>query len=41
MLAPTDPDVRRIYTDGDTVALFDAEGTARDGKPYRNAYTWY
>ena len=36
------PIVRRIYTDGDTViALFDAEGTARDGKPYRNTYTWY
>lgn len=36
------PTVRRIYTDGDTViALFDAEGTARDGKPYRNTYTWY
>jgi ketosteroid isomerase-like protein len=36
------PSVRRIYADGDTViALFDAEGTARDGKPYRNTYTWY
>lgn len=36
------PRVRRIYADGDTViALFDAEGTARDGKPYRNTYTWY
>jgi ketosteroid isomerase-like protein len=36
------PTVRRIYVDGDTViALFDAEGTARDGKPYRNTYTWY
>lgn len=36
------PTVRRIYADGDTViALFDAEGTARDGKPYRNTYTWY
>jgi ketosteroid isomerase-like protein len=36
------PTVRRIYTDGDTViALFDAEGTARDGKPYKNTYTWY
>jgi ketosteroid isomerase-like protein len=23
------------------IALFDAEGTARDGKPYRNTYTWY
>ena len=36
------PTVRRMYADGDTViALFDAEGTARDGKPYRNTYTWY
>jgi uncharacterized protein len=36
------PTVRAIYADGDTViALFDAEGTARDGKPYRNTYSWY
>jgi uncharacterized protein len=36
------PSMRHIYVDGDTViALFDAEGTARDGKPYRNTYTWY
>lgn len=36
------PTVRQLYADGDTViALFDAEGTARDGKPYRNTYTWY
>jgi uncharacterized protein len=36
------PTVRAIYADGDMViALFDAEGTARDGKPYRNTYTWY
>ena len=36
------PSVRAIYADGDMViALFDAEGTARDGKPYRNTYTWY
>lgn len=36
------PSVRRLYADGDTViALFDAEGTARDGQPYRNTYTWY
>jgi ketosteroid isomerase-like protein len=33
---------RGIYADGDMViALFDAEGTARDGKPYRNTYSWY
>ncbi|HYO84135.1 MAG TPA: nuclear transport factor 2 family protein [Bryobacteraceae bacterium] len=36
------PQVRGIYTDGDMViALFDAEAMARDGKPYRNTYTWY
>ncbi|MEW6273256.1 MAG: nuclear transport factor 2 family protein [Thermodesulfobacteriota bacterium] len=36
------PSVRALYADGDMViALFDAEGTARDGKPYRNTYTWY
>lgn len=36
------PDVRGIYTDGDMViAFFDAEAIARDGKPYRNTYTWY
>src|SRR5262245_30121506 len=36
------PTVRAIYADGDTViALFDAEATARDGKPYRNTYSWY
>jgi len=36
------PSVRAIYADGDMViALFDAEGTARDGKPYKNTYTWY
>lgn len=36
------PSVRGLYTDGDMViALFDAEATARDGKPYKNTYTWY
>lgn len=36
------PAVRALYTDGDMViALFDAEATARDGKPYKNTYTWY
>ena len=36
------PTVRGIYADGDMViALFDAEATARDGKPYKNTYTWY
>jgi ketosteroid isomerase-like protein len=36
------PTVRDIYSDNDMViALFDAEATARDGKPYKNTYTWY
>jgi ketosteroid isomerase-like protein len=36
------PTVRNIYADGDTViALFDAEGMACDGKPYKNTYSWY
>ena len=36
------PTVRGIYADGDMViALFDGQGTARDGKPYTNTYTWY
>lgn len=36
------PNVHRLYTDGDTViALFDAKGIARDGKPYANSYAWF
>ncbi len=36
------PVVRRLFAEGDTViALFDAEGVANDGEPYRNTYTWY
>jgi ketosteroid isomerase-like protein len=39
---PLAPTVRDIYADGDMViALFDGEATARDGKPYKNTYTWY
>lgn len=35
------PTVRRLYADGDTViAFFDASGTARDGVPYANTYSW-
>ncbi|TFV56118.1 nuclear transport factor 2 family protein [Mycobacterium sp. PS03-16] len=35
------PTVRDMYADGDTVvAVFDAEGTATDGVPYRNTYSW-
>lgn len=36
------PAIRRLYADGDTVIVFfDAEGTARDGLPYRNTYAWF
>jgi len=34
--------VRGLYADGDmVVAFFDGAGTALDGKPYENTYTWY
>lgn len=36
------PVIRALYRDGDTViALFDAEGIALDGQPYRNTYAWF
>ena len=36
------PDVRNVYSDGDTVIVFfDARGTARDGQPYENTYAWF
>lgn len=39
---PIVPTVRGLYADGDMViALWDGEATARDGKPYRNTYSWY
>ncbi|MEJ2863680.1 nuclear transport factor 2 family protein [Actinomycetospora flava] len=42
MSAPLVPVVRGLYADGDwVIALFDAAATARDGRPYRNTYTWY
>lgn len=35
------PSVHALYAEGDTVvAHFDAQGTARDGKPYINSYAW-
>jgi len=38
-LAPT---VHNVYAEGDTVIIyFDADGSARDGKPYRNTYAWF
>ncbi len=42
MATPLKPTIREIYADGDTVIVFfDAEGTARDGVPYRNTYSWF
>jgi ketosteroid isomerase-like protein len=42
MSKPLVPTVRGIFADGDMVIiLFDAEATVKDGKPYRNTYTWY
>ncbi len=39
---PIVPTVRGIWADGDMViALWDGEAIARDGRPYRNTYTWY
>ena len=36
------PTVHNIYADGDTVIVyFEADGTARDGKPYHNTYAWF
>ncbi|UJR83706.1 nuclear transport factor 2 family protein [Sandaracinus amylolyticus] len=42
MREPLRPVVREIFADRDTIiVLFDASGVARDGRPYRNTYTWY
>jgi uncharacterized protein len=42
MSKPLVPTVRGTFADGDMViVLFDAEATVRDGKPYRNTYSWY
>lgn len=39
---PLVPGLRGLYADDDMViALFDAEGGAKDGRPYRNTYSWY
>lgn len=38
---PITPTVRGIWADDDMViALWDGEAIAKDGKPYRNTYTW-
>src|SRR5215470_18058727 len=42
MRVPLRPEIRRIYTDDDTVIVFfDAKGIARDGEPYANTYAWF
>jgi ketosteroid isomerase-like protein len=42
MSSPLVPAIRGLYADGEMViALFDATGTAKDGKPYTNTYSWY
>lgn len=36
------PEVRGIYADGDMViAMWDGTATTKDGKPYKNTYSWY
>lgn len=36
------PTVRGIWADGDmVVVLWNGEATAKDGKPYRNTYSWF
>ena len=36
------PTIRSIHADGEAVVIFfDANGTARDGKPYVNTYAWF
>ncbi len=36
------PTVNGMYADGDMViVLWDGVATARDGKPYKNTYSWY
>lgn len=38
---PVRPTVRDIWSKGDQVVVhWDGEGTARDGRPYRNSYIW-
>ena len=42
MASPLVPTVRALHAEDDwVIALFDASGTARDGKPYTNTYSWY
>jgi ketosteroid isomerase-like protein len=41
MSAPPRPTSKRVWADGDHVIIqWTGEGTARDGRPYRNRYVW-
>ena len=38
---PVRPTVLDIWSEGDQVVVhWDGQGTARDGRPYRNSYVW-
>ncbi|WP_461051585.1 nuclear transport factor 2 family protein [Spirosoma arcticum] len=38
---PIKPTLQSLYADGDVVvAIWDGATTAKDGKPYRNTYSW-
>lgn len=38
---PITPRLRQLVSEGDTVvALWDGSSTAKDGRPYRNTYSW-
>ena len=42
MATPLVPTIKNIYADGDTIIMhFDAQGMAKDGKPYANTYAWF
>jgi ketosteroid isomerase-like protein len=41
MAVPVRPVTRRVWAEGDDVIVqWDGEGTAGDGRPYRNSYVW-
>ncbi len=41
LATPITPKVRQLVSEGDTVvALWDGSATAKDGRPYRNTYSW-
>jgi ketosteroid isomerase-like protein len=42
MASPLVPTVRGLYAEDDwVITLFDASGTARDGRLYTNTYSWH